>query len=386
MSSPAVLPGPCGLVRAIGFTPLLLLPFLFACDPPGASRSHESGAEAVGVEQVGGTPAHRAGAPRNLDWTPIPGADDRQARRDHFLVGPEALAEEIRSGTDLVVLEVGEDATLFEAEGRVAGARFLPWEAVALRRDGIPNRIPPIDALEEALAARGVGEETRIVLYDRGAGLRAGRAWAVLDYAGLGHRTRLLDGQLAGWKGSGGSVETGPLPEVAPARLVLRPRPELLVDGDRLADLVWVRERHGHLSLPGLHLLDARPPEEFRGEVPGDEVRRPGHIPGARNLPWRTTAGSDDAPFLLETDALLALFRQVGVEEGDRILTYCRTGGQAGYLHFVARMLGFDVRFYDDSFVAWSQRPERWVQGGDGIVQPPLTPGAETIQTGDGAP
>jgi 3-mercaptopyruvate sulfurtransferase SseA len=61
------------------------------------------------------------------------------------------------------------------------------------------------------------------------------------------------------------------------------------------------------------------------------------------------------------------------VQPGDRIITYCRTGGQAGHLHFVARMLGFDVRFYDGSFVEWSRNPERPVVGPDGVVAPAFT-------------
>jgi len=363
----------------LALSALAALLALGACTPPDTEG---------GPISVEGQPS-TAFPDRGLDWAQIPGADDREARRAHFLVGPEALARELEAGGDLVVLEIGMTPQAFEAEGHVEGARFLPWEAVAVRRDDLPNRIPPMDALARSLAERGVGEATRIVLYDRGAGLMAGRAWAVLDYAGLGHRTRLLDGQLQGWEASGGAIETGANAEPGasgtagtagtpgtdltagtPLAPILRPRMELLADGDRLADLVWARESQGHETLPGLHLLDARPPAEFSGTEPGDEVDRPGHIPGARNLPWRSTTGPDEAPFLLETSALLALFEDVGVQPGDRIITYCRTGGQAGHLHFVARMLGFEVRFYDGSFVEWSRNPERPVVGGDGSVAP----------------
>ncbi|TVP78363.1 MAG: hypothetical protein EA352_02150 [Gemmatimonadales bacterium] len=203
----------------------------------------------------------------------------------------------------------------------------------------------------------------------------AGRAWAVLDYAGLGHRARILDGQLRGWEAAGGAMATEgvtPTDPSATVGLVLRPRMELLADGERLADLVWARETHGHEALPGLHILDARPEAEHSGVEPRAEVERPGHIPGSENLPWRSTSGPDEAPFFLDTEGLLDLFREAGVRPGDRIITYCRTGGQSGHLHFVARMLGFEVRFYDGSFVEWSQNPERPVVGPDGTVSPPI--------------
>jgi thiosulfate/3-mercaptopyruvate sulfurtransferase len=362
--------------RSLLLFPALAALLLSACAPPDSEGTGS-------VPQEGGDPLSAHGLEstafpdRGLDWAEIPGADDLEARRAHFLVGPEALARELEDGGDLVVLEIGMTPEAFEADGHVAGAHFLPWDAVAIRRDGLPNRIPPMEVLARNLAERGVGEDTRIVLYDRDAGLMAGRAWAVLDYVGLGHRTRLLDGQLRGWEGAGGATETGPGLQAATSSsrsgLILRPRMELLADGDRLADLVWARETQGHEAFPDLHLLDARPPAEHTGAEPGGEIERPGHIPGARNLPWRSTTGPDEAPFLLEAPALLALFEDVGVAPGDRIITYCRTGGQAGHLHFVARMLGFEVRFYDGSFVEWSQNPERPVVGPDGAVAPALT-------------
>jgi thiosulfate/3-mercaptopyruvate sulfurtransferase len=283
--------------------------------------------------------------------------EDREERRARFLVTPEGLAAElgeVSGPVGIVVLEVGQDESPFLEEGHIPGARFLPWSAVAVRRDGLPNQIPPMEELARHLRERGVTRESRIVLYDRGAGLTAGRAWAVLDYAGLGDRTRVLDGQWAGWMATVGEVarEADAPPE--PGNVVLRPDPSRVVAGERVADLVWARTSQVPGAPEPLRLLDARPPAEFTGETPGDEVARPGHIPGANNLFWRSTTGPDEAPFFLETAALQALFDEAGAPRGSRVLTYCRTGGQAGHLYFVSRLLGYDAAFYDGSFVEWS--------------------------------
>ncbi len=288
---------------------------------------------------------------------------DPDSRRAHFLVEPGELRSELEVGGDLVVLEVGMTSTAFEEEGHLPGAGFLPWSAVAARKNGLPNMIPDMDEVHRILSGLGVGDETRVVLYDRGQGLMAGRAWAVLDYAGVGRRTRILNGQLTGWIGEGGEVETGAEKPREPGELTLHPDPDRVLAGERVADMVWARSSQRRDPFPGLHLLDARPFAEYSGEVAGDEVARPGHIPGARSLPWRSTTGPDEAPFLLDTESLLALFAEAGVTPGDRIFTYCRTGGQAGHLYFVARMLGFDARFYDGSFVEWSRNPTRPVVG-----------------------
>ncbi len=284
---------------------------------------------------------------------------EMDARRSLFLVEPEALREELRTGSGPVVLEVGTNPEAFESEGHLPGAGFLPWTAVAVRKNGLPNMIPDMEVLRDQLSRLGVGDDSRIVLYDRGQGLMAGRAWAVLDYAGLGDRSRVLNGQLTGWLAEGGELEMGAASADEASTLTLRPEPSRVLAVERLDDVVWARSFQASDPYRGLHLLDARPAAEFTGEVAGDEVIRPGHIPGARNLPWRSTTGPDEAPFLMGTVELLDLFVAAGVAPGDRIYTYCRTGGQAGHLYFVARMLGFEAHFHDGSFVEWSRAPER---------------------------
>jgi thiosulfate/3-mercaptopyruvate sulfurtransferase len=284
--------------------------------------------------------------------------DDRRAR---FLVMPEMLMAELAGPADRrpVVLEVAMDNGRAFADGHVAGARMLPWSAVAERRDDVPNQIPPLATIEEALRALGIGEQTPIVLYDRIAGLASGRAWAVLDYAGLGDRTRVLDGQWPGWVAAGGATGTGEALTPPRGDVRLRPIAARVISGDRVADLVYATELRTPSSVPALRILDARPPAEFSGERPGDEVARPGHIPGASNLFWRDLVGPDEAPFLLGNDALREMFDAVGAPAGTSIVSYCRTGGQAGHLYFTARLLGYDVVLYDGSFVEWARNEDR---------------------------
>lgn len=287
--------------------------------------------------------------------------DSAADRRAQFLVTPAQLQAELAgpAGQRPVVLEVAMDGGRAFAQGHVAGAQLLPWAALAERRDGIPNQVPPLATIEEALRALGIGDQTLIVLYDRMAGLPSGRAWAVLDYVGLGDRTRLLDGHWQGWTAAGGEVATGAAAEPARGDVLLRPDPSRIIAGERVADLVHATATRTPSSLPSVRLLDARPPVEYSGERAGDEVPRPGHIPGAANLFWREMVGPDEAPFLLDNDRLRAMFEAAGAPAGTSIVSYCRTGAQAGHLYFTARMLGYDVVLYDGSFVDWSQAEER---------------------------
>ncbi|HEY8484730.1 MAG TPA: sulfurtransferase, partial [Longimicrobiales bacterium] len=228
--------------------------------------------------------------------------------------------------------------------GHIPGARFLPLSAIVVERDGLPNELPPVEHLDSVFEAVGVSDDTRVVVY--GPPLAAARAFVTLDYLGHGDRTALLDGGLERWVAEGRPLSTE-APEVARGRFTPRPRPELVVDA------AWVAAR---LDSPGIALLDARPEAEFAGDVAGAGIPRPGHIPGARNVFWQRMIRSPEDPTFLEPDTLRALLADAGVEPGDTVVAYCRTGVQASVAYFVARYLGYEARMYDGSFIDWSPR------------------------------
>lgn len=287
--------------------------WLGACSPSGAETGHE---------------AH--------DNAPASGV------RSELLVSGDWLAGHL-DDPDVVVLHVAPDRSAYD-RGHIPGARFLPLSAIVVERDGLPNELPSVEHLDSVFEAVGVSDGTRVVVY--GPPLAAARAFVTLDYLGHGDRTALLDGGLERWVAEGRPLSTE-APEVARGRFTPRPRPELVVDA------AWVAAR---LDSPGIALLDARPEAEFAGDVAGAGIPRPGHIPGARNVFWQRMIRSPEDPTFLEPDTLRALLADAGVEPGDTVVAYCRTGVQASVAYFVARYLGYEARMYDGSFIDWSPR------------------------------
>src|SRR5690606_20882098 len=102
----------------------------------------------------------------------------------------------------------------------------------------------------------------------------------------------------------------------------------------------------------------ARPQEQYSGTDAGGGVERPGHIPGAVNLFWEEMVESTDPLAVRSPDELRAMLEAAGVEAGDTVVTYCRTGMQASFAYFVARSLGYDARMYDASYMDWNRRSE----------------------------
>ncbi|MCP4659045.1 MAG: sulfurtransferase [bacterium] len=278
-----------------------------------------------------------------------PGVGDSARVRYHLLVTTQWLAEHLDE-PNVKVLHVGRGREEYEA-GHIAGARFLPWEEIAVTRDGIPNELPDPEHLTATVRSLGIEDGDRIVLYDGGKGVAAARAYVTFDYLGLGDAAALLDGQLAKWQAEQRPVVTEE-PEVTPSTFEPRLRPELVVALAEMEDLVRARNDPSQ-DQPAL--LDTRPEENFTGEVPGRDIPRGGHIPGGVHAFWEEHLADSEVPVMRPPVDLLRLYSAAGVEPGDRVVTYCRTGVQAAHTYFVLKYLGYDdVRLYDASFIEWS--------------------------------
>lgn len=230
------------------------------------------------------------------------------------------------------------------AAGHIPGAVNLPIAEIAPTINGVPGMLAPVKEVKKALGRRGVSRDSYVVIYDDFGGNRATRLFWVLDY--LGHpRVSVLQGGLQSWQQEGRPTSRE-MPKLATARYQSDPRP------DRLADLTWVRSR---LKDPSIVLVDTRSPGEFDGKVPGRQIRRPGHIPGAVNVDWVRNLTTVEPRQFKAGAELTRLYRLTGVPPDKEIVVYCRTGMRASHTYFVLRLLGYPrVRLYDGSYVEWS--------------------------------
>ena len=230
------------------------------------------------------------------------------------------------------------------AAGHIPGAVSLPIAEITRTLNGVPGMLAPIEEIEQALGRRRISRDSYVVIYDDFGGNQATRLFWVLDY--LGHpRVSVLQGGLQLWQQEGRPTSRE-VPKLATARYLRDPRP------DRLADRTWVR---AHLKDPSIILVDARSPGEFDGKVPGRQIRRPGHIPGAVNADWvRNLTTAEPRQFRAGAE-LARLYGVSGVTLDKEIVVYCRTGMRASHTYFVLRLLGYPhVRLYDGSYVEWS--------------------------------
>ena len=204
--------------------------------------------------------------------------------------------------------------------------------------------LPAPETTAAAFAAHGVGEGSRVVLYDRVGGNWAARTFWTLRWIGFDD-VRLLEGGFAAWKAAGLPVENGPPPPPTPAARPFVPRPRAASIADR-------HEVLAALSDPAVAVVNALSPEQHAG-AGGLTYHRPGRIAGSGNLPAARLGDATLAP-----EAVAALAAEAGIAPGGRVIAYCGGGIAASNLAFNLMRAGWtDLAVYDGSLDEWGRDP-----------------------------
>ncbi|UCG51868.1 MAG: sulfurtransferase [Candidatus Latescibacterota bacterium] len=225
--------------------------------------------------------------------------------------------------------------------GHIPSARFADLKGDLCDVDSpLEFAMPTPEQFCAAMGALGVGDDSRVVLYDGFNSVWAARVWWMLRWVGF-DRAALLDGGLRAWKAEERPLSTEPA-EHQTKQLTPNPRPELIADRD---------EVFAAINDDAVSLIDAMHEAHFRGMMALYD--RPGHIPSASNIP--TTAFFDESGRYRPHDELAAIC--TGDREA-RVIIYCGAGVAASCNAFVMCRLGFtDVAVYMASLQEWAADP-----------------------------
>lgn len=271
-----------------------------------------------------------------------------------MLISTEWLADEL-GAPDLAVLDASlhlpgaeRDARAEFESGHIPGARFLDLAGLHDPASALPGKVPDGDRIARWLGQRGIGAQTRIILYDDSQLRSAARAWLLLDLAGLAN-IAVLDGGLAKWKAEGRPLESGS----AMATAVGRPPTAV-----RVTDIRDKAAMLANLESRAEQVVDARDAGRFTGadedsvhDLPG------GHIPGARNLFFRDVLREDGT--FRDPEELRALAERAGLDIDQPIVASCGSGVTASVILFALRLAGASqTALYDGSWSEWGADPE----------------------------
>jgi thiosulfate/3-mercaptopyruvate sulfurtransferase len=224
----------------------------------------------------------------------------------------------------------------------IPGAVFLDIDAVSERSNPAPHMLPSPQEFGAAMGALGIGRDDRIIVYDNSPIRTAARGWFMLRHFGA-RQVAILDGGLQKWVAEGRPVEAGES-DAPCASFAAEPQ----------SAIVTKQEITDGLDAP---MLDARGRPRFEGTAPDPRPGvSPGHIPGARNLPFDELYNPDGtfrSPLMLRR-----LFELAGIDPAAPFVASCGSGVTANSLIFAAHLLGNEeARLYDGSWSEWGADP-----------------------------
>jgi len=278
------------------------------------------------------------------------------------LVSTEWLANEM-GASDLRIVDAtkhlpdaGRDARAEYQEGHIPGAVFMDLTELVDPAAAIENTLPSAEKFASRMQTLGLGDGSRIVLYDDSAVKTSARAWFMLRMFGA-HNVAILDGGISKWIAEGRPLATG--------TETLRQRHYTSWSDTR--QLRSKQQVLANLSSHAEQMVDARATPRFTGASP--ETRpgvASGHIPGSLNLPFTNLFNADGT--YKNTAGLREAFAGAGIDLSRPVIASCGSGITACVLAFALHLIGKeDVSLYDGSWTEWGADPDTPKQVGAAV-------------------
>ena len=245
------------------------------------------------------------------------------------------------------------DAKAEFAERHIPGAVFFDIDEIADTDSPLPHMLPSPVKFSARVRKLGLGDGSRIVVYDSSGILGAARVW--WTFRVMGHEdVAVLDGGLPAWLAEDRPTDDH---DPQPGERHFSPR----VASDLVRDLNQIKRT---LDSGREQVVDARPAPRFKGEVPEPRAGlRSGHMPGALNVPVGSVIAPDGR--MKSAEEIRAVFEDAGVDLKKPIVTTCGSGITASVLALALARTGKDrVGVYDGSWSEWGGRDDTAVVTG----------------------
>ncbi|MFZ1395892.1 MAG: sulfurtransferase [Candidatus Promineifilaceae bacterium] len=271
------------------------------------------------------------------------------------LISPEALAENLPKPNWVIVdcrFSLADTAVGYQnyQQAHIPGAVYAHLDndlsSVPVTDHG-RHPLPTPQRLAQLFSRLGIDEMSQVVAYDNAGGMIAARLWWMLRY--MHHEAvAVLNGGWQAWQAAGLPTQSG-IETNEPAHFSGRPQPKWVVTLGEVEDQPL--------------LIDARGPSRYRGETEPIDAR-PGHIPGAVNLPFENNL-DENGRFRPDDELKAQLTAVLGKISPEAATFYCGSGVSACVNLLAMAHVGLgNGRLYVGSWSEWSSDPERPVAMG----------------------
>jgi thiosulfate/3-mercaptopyruvate sulfurtransferase len=283
--------------------------------------------------------------------------------RSHFLVETTWLAKHLQD-TNLRIVDMRGYVRTLEHDGvqeahyegargeyeksHIPGAVYIDWtNDIIDPNNAIKAQIAPAQRFAEMIGRVGIGDQQLVVAYDsHPASQFATRLWWALKYYGH-NQVVVLNGGFPKWQREN-LLLSASIPNYPPGTFTPAIQPELRATAEEVLQLLGRQE---------VAFIDARD----RGQYTGAVVRspgRPGHIPGAINIPREELMDPTTGTFR-SNEELTQVFFNSNILPQQHIVAYCNGGVAATSVLFSLAMLGYpSLTNYDGSWNEWGERQD----------------------------
>jgi len=263
------------------------------------------------------------------------------------LVTTEWLANEM-GASDLRIVDatyvdasLGRDPAAEYEAAHIPGAVFMNLGELRDTDSDLPMMMPSAEKFASRMQSLGLGDGSRIVLYDSSPWNTSARAWLMLRTFGA-HDVAILDGGLDKWKAEGRETASG--------KEQLRHRHFTVWADDK--GVRTLDQMKANVDSGTEQVVDARSAARFSGEEPDPRpATHAGHIPGSKNLPYNNVFNDDGT--WKTGDALKSAFTNAGIDVDKPVVATCGSGVTGSVLAFGLHLLGKDAALYDGSWSEW---------------------------------
>ncbi len=260
--------------------------------------------------------------------------------------------EEHLNEENLMILDSQPNVHDYIAE-HIPGAVYLNEGLLRVPQKGLPAQYVPSQSIEAVFSRVGLKPEVPVALYT---GTGAFKGWGdgleqtmvAYTLARFGHHNiYVLDGGLDKWKKENKPL-TKEFPQIESSNFSVEIQNGYFVQYEKFNQIKDQDE---------VILLDARPPKVYEGQGPW---MKPGHIPGAVNLPWASLMDGDNKRLLKSDPEIEDILNKHNITQDKTIICSCGTGREATNEFILFKWyLGYPkVKIYEGSFTEWSSHPD----------------------------
>ncbi|MBI9038007.1 MAG: sulfurtransferase [Bacteroidales bacterium] len=192
------------------------------------------------------------------------------------------------------------------------------------------------EEISKILGEKGINKDKKIIIYDNGKNVNAGRLYWILKYLGF-KNVKILDGHMKAWRAARKPV-TKYATKINPVTCSPSVNKEIIVDYD------YVK---ANLNNPKVIIVDVQSQKEF------DE----GHIPNAKNFEYKNIV-VEESGTLKSPEEISKLLTEAGITPDKEVILYCATSARAGIVFMAMEsMLDYpNVKIYDGAYNEWKTK------------------------------